>query len=158
MNFEQINKLLLDNPKLRMRRNSWHEFLYVMVEPCICYYMYDNRDNKIIKSFYHMPFEDEIANDWELFEDKRIEIKSLYHLKPIDIKNTIWGLTHITEFFIRAPNEKEAREIASKNSLSSSNKGTLSTDQLWLLSDFVLCKKVSESGNSEIIMMNFSNP
>jgi hypothetical protein len=155
MNFESIFKYLLTSPKIR--RNYWLPSIYLEFRNNI-FYMFDSNTGSMLKSFSEISLIDKKADDWEFFENKQIESKSLYHLKPIDIKNVIWGLTHITEFLILASSEKEAREIAKENATSSESDNLFYTNQLWLLSDFVSCEKVSEAGNSEVIMVNFSNP
>jgi hypothetical protein len=129
MNFESIFKYLLTSPKIR--RNYWLPSIYLEFRNNI-FYMFDSNTGSMLKSFSEISL--------------------------IDIKNVIWGLTHITEFLILASSEKEAREIAKENATSSESDNLFYTNQLWLLSDFVSCEKVSEAGNSEVIMVNFSNP
>ncbi len=82
----------------------------------------------------------------------------IWKLESKNIRDDRWSLTHITGFVIRATTEREAREIARKNARSSFNDQVPSTNDFWLNFKFTTCEIISENGNSQLILTNFSNP
>ena len=82
----------------------------------------------------------------------------IYRLEPINICDNMWSMTHITGFVVRANSKKEARKLAYENTCSSLVKGTPLTDKNWLDPKLVSCKLVHETGDDQIVLVNFSNP
>lgn len=82
----------------------------------------------------------------------------LWKLEPKNIRDSRWGLTHITGFVIRAESETRAREIAKRQALASVTTYCISTDNLWLDPLYVNCELIPLEGSSQVILSNQSNP
>lgn len=87
-----------------------------------------------------------------------MENSMLFKLKPVNLRDHTWNMTHITEFVIRADSEYEARMCARNYAKSSRAYSYDNTDNLWLNTNYVSCDPISVDGPIAVILGNYSNP